>query len=155
MDYNQATLDSGMSDFGKDLQLTSTAKSYLLEATKWARLIAIVGFVFVGLFVVIALIIGVSMGSTAIPGLGVGGGVFSVIYILLAALYFFPLLYLFRFANKTRYALERQDSSELEVGIENLKANLKFIGILLLAIIGFYILAIVLIAVTGVAGFMN
>jgi hypothetical protein len=149
MDYNQTPLDSGLS---QDLTVTAATRSYLHEAARWAKFIAIVGFVFVGLFVMVALFFVVGFSSTEIPGLGRWGGAFGIIYLLIALLYFFPLLYLFRFAEKTKYAVERQSSVELESGIENLKANFKFVGIMLLVVIGLYALIFVIALIGGFAG---
>ncbi len=148
MDYNQTTLDS---DLSKNLELSAATRDYLLEVTGWTRFIAIVGFVFVGLMVVGALFFMIGASSVAIPGLGVGVGTLAVIYLLMAALYFFPILYLFRFATKTRYALETMDSIELEDGMANLKAHFKFLGILIIIMLAFYALMIVVALFTGLS----
>lgn len=152
MDYNQTTLDS---DMNTALELTTTSKAFLYEATKWARFIAIVGFVFIGLIVLIALVMALALSAMPLPGLGVSGGFIALFYMILAAVYFFPVLYLFRFGTKTQDALERMDSIELENGIKNLKANFKFVGIMLIVSIVLYILIIILAIFTSTAGLFS
>ncbi|MFP9114521.1 DUF5362 family protein [Flavobacterium sp. RHBU_3] len=140
-----------------ELQLTQEAKDFVREAGKWARFLSIVGFVFIGFFVLMALFImtlgsmGGAMGG-AFSAMGAASGVFiGLVYILIALLYFFPVLYLFKFGNKTKAAFESNDTQALTEAFQNLKSHYKFVGILTIVGIGFYVLMIVIAVIAGVA----
>lgn len=124
------------------LSLTEQAKQFLSEAGKWGRFISIVGFVGIGLLVVVGIFSGIIFGN--LPGMEeIPGALFSVLYIVLAALYFFPVLYLFRFSTKIRDALNSHDESAMQYAFENLKSHYKFIGILMIIMIVLYALGFV------------
>lgn len=131
-----------------DLHVDHQSSAYLGETAKWAKFLAIIGFIFCGLFV----LVGVFAGSFLAGALGrygqgggsmIGGAFFSVIYVLLALLYFFPCLYLFNFASKMQVALKNNDQQQLAQSFRNLKSCYKFLGILMIIILGFYALALV------------
>ncbi len=137
------TLDTGVHSGGG---LTNEGRAYLLETAKWARFLAIVGFVFIGLMIIAGIFMGSIMGSAmgAAGDMGMagmmGGGAMTVLYILLAALYFFPTLYLYRFATQTRAALSGTGGGDVTQGLGNLKSTFKFMGILMIVIIALYAL---------------
>jgi hypothetical protein len=130
-----------------DLHMDQQSFNYFGEAAKWAKFIAIIGFVFCGLMVVVALFAGTifasmfsAMGST---GMGmVGGGAFTVVYLIFAALWFFPCLYLFRFATQMQSAIQSNEQNKLQLSIRNLKSYFRFLGILFIVILSFYALGI-------------
>ena len=134
------------------LQIDTGNTPYLAETAKWAKFLAIMGFIFCGLMIIVGLFAGTiftayfnqasSLGTDG--GLGtLGAGVFTVIYILIALIYFIPCLYLFNFASKMQAALRTNDQVNLNASFRNLKACFKFWGILLIICLCFY--AIILI----------
>jgi len=163
MDYNNTT--SSFDSF--ELQLTPVAQGFLKETAKWAKFLAIVGFIFVGLYIIMAIAMfamGGAMSSAAsemegmegmegMSGMGaagmMGGAFLGVIYLLVAILYFFPMLYLYKFASKTQFALNNSNTDELTNGLENLKSHYKFMGILMLIALIFMAL-FVLLAIIGI-----
>ena len=143
---------------GTNLGITDAMKMYLKEIAKWAKLIAIVGFVFVGLFVLIALFMGAFMGAmmgelAPGPGGGAAMGFLSFFYIIFAVIYFFPLLYLYRFSTQTNAALASNDQQLMTEAFSNLKSHYKFIGILMLISIGFMVLSFVMGLIGAAAAF--
>lgn len=127
-----------------DLQIDPVAHNHLAETAKWARFLSIIGFIFCGLAAVGGLAMATVLGSLMPGGTGLmGTGVLSVIYIALAALYFFPCLYLYRFATAMRTALAVSDNLKLQEAFGNIKSCFKFMGILTIVILAFYGLAIV------------
>ena len=66
-------------------------------------------------------------------------GIFSVVYIGMAALYFFPIYYLYKYATDTKAAIDLNDSDLLEKGLEKLKSHHKFLGIMMLVILSIYV----------------
>jgi len=152
---NDNLLDSNISD---EFVVTEAAWTYLTEIAKWARFLAIVGFIFLVVLVIIALFMGSIMGATmseiddeAAGAMGalMGGGM-TALYLLMAALYFFPTWYLYRFATRTKQALASSDSELLAGGLEQLKSCFKFMGILMIIVLAFYALGIVF-AIIGIS----
>lgn len=128
-----------------DLSLTTGAKMFLKESASWTRFISIVGFVFLGLIVLIALFAGSILGAAMeASGMAMMGGAFlTILYLAIAVLYFFPIYYLFQFSAKMKAALRDQSSALLEQAFSNLKSHYKFMGILLIIVLAFYALALV------------
>ena len=128
-----------------DLSLTTGSKMFLKESASWTKFISIVGFVFIGLIVIIALfagsIIGAAMEASGMQMLG--GAFITILYLAMAVLYFFPVYYLFQFSSKMKAALEQQSSELLQQAFGNLKSHYKFIGILLIITLGLYVIALV------------
>ncbi|HMH23962.1 MAG TPA: DUF5362 family protein [Puia sp.] len=118
-----------------ELAVDNISSSYLKETAKWAKFLSIIGFITCGFLVLIALFAGSlfsNLGQASGFGmLGAGfGAVFTVIYLIIAALYFFPCLYLFNFAAKMQVALRSNDQDQLTQSFKNLKSCYRFVGIL-------------------------
>lgn len=140
------------------LQLDATLQASLANTARWARFLAIVGFVMCGLMVLMAFSVGsiMSMVGQQTSSLMFMGSYMSgfviVIYLLVALLYFFPCLYLFRFARKTRMALHEQNQQELDASFRNMERFFRFVGILTLIMLVFYALAILGLMLGGMLG---
>jgi hypothetical protein len=130
-----------------DLQMDQQACSYLGEAARWARFLSILGFVMCGILALVGLFMGSFMSKTFNGNLGNGyffGGPFiTIIYLIIALLYFFPCLYLFHFGSKLRGALRNNDQEMLSGSFKNLKSCFKFFGILAIIALGFYAIALI------------
>ena len=155
MDQNQETTLFG---FGID----TASRAHLSEAAKWAKFLAIVGFVVCGLIVIAGIFAGSFLsvmsgaysdeyrGSTALTS-GMGA-VMAVMYIGMAILFFFPYLFLFRFANQMQSALNTNDQQTLNSSFQNLKVMFRYVGILTIVLLSFYTLAILMVMVTAASG---
>jgi hypothetical protein len=128
-----------------ELHLDQSAKEFLQEVAKWAYILSIVGFIGIGLMVLLALFVGVffSAVGSAMPGMGgmaggAAGAMMGLFYALFAAIYFFPVYYLNKFAVNLKRAFRENDSEALTNSFEYLKSHYKFIGIFTLAIIILY-----------------
>jgi hypothetical protein len=122
-------------------QLTTAAVGFLQESAKWSKFMAIIGFIGIGLMVLVSLFMAIgfsSMGASTMPELPFSMSVFSIIYVLFAAIYFFPVYYLYQYATKTSAALHSKNKQLLADGLENLKSHHKFLGIFTLIIISLY-----------------
>jgi ABC-type dipeptide/oligopeptide/nickel transport system permease component len=141
-----------------DLQIDQQSISYLGETARWAKFLSIVGFIMCGLMIVLALFAGTLMATLsrfrsndALQGMAVMENAFPLIYIVVALLYFLPCLYLFNFAGKMQTALHDNDQISLNASFGQLKSCFKFVGILTIVVLSFYILvAIVVISVATV-----
>ena len=125
-----------------ELTISLQTKNHLHEAAKWAYFLSIVGFVGLGLMLLGGLV--AMFAGAAIPGASGQTGIFGIIYLIMAALYFFPTYYMFLFAQKIKAACTATSQADLEVGIENLKSFFKFVGIFTIVIISLYLLMFII-----------
>ena len=137
-----------------DLQLDQQATTYLSESARWARFLSVLGFIMCALLILAGVFLG-SVVSTALSGsMGAGsyfgGTFFTMLYVVIALIYFFPCLYLFQFGSKMRTALRNNDQELLSLSLKNLKSCFKFFGILAIIVLGLYALALVA-AIIGAA----
>lgn len=138
-----------------ELRLNEISKKYLRETAKWAFMLSIIGFILVGLFVLFAVLIFVmssalNSASNPFQQQGLPIGVAAFIYIIMAALYFFPVLYLYKFSRKMKVALLEKNTEELTAAFSNLKSFFKFLGVMMLIIIGIYVLVFVFAIIGGI-----
>ena len=79
------------------------------------------------------------------PEAGAAAGIAGSVFILLMVLlYFFPCLYLFRFATRMQTALRTNDQQQLVSSFANLKSTFKYLGIVTIIFIAFYALMFIL-----------
>jgi uncharacterized membrane protein len=122
------------------LSIDPITKAHLSETAKWARFLAIVGFVFLLLLVLVGIYSTVTlnrfeesyrdlggMGSEGFAG-SAGTGM-AVMYSIMAVIWFFPLLFTFRFANQMHNALQSNDQELLNAAFQNLKVCYRYLGI--------------------------
>ena len=132
---------------------------YLAEAAKWAKFLAILGFIVCALILIVAVFAG-PMLSTAFSQLepqatgisAMSGTVIIIYYVIIAALYFFPCLYLFNFASKMQAAIRNNDQVYLNNSFRNIKSFFKFWGILTVIFLCIAVIGIIF-AVVFAAGF--
>ncbi len=125
------------------MQLSEQAKKYLLEASKWANFIAIVGFIAIGLLIIMSFSIGTILANLPEGSLGgLSPRFFSFFYLIAAGVYFIPVFFLFQFGHKTKQALMQDDHNLLTFGLKKLRSHYKFIGILFIVFISLYIFLI-------------
>jgi hypothetical protein len=141
-----------------DLHIDSASTLYLKDAARWARFLGIIGFIMCGMAVCFA-ILAVTVMAGLFNTLGTGslfGGInvtsagVGLIYTILALIFFFPCLYLYNFGMRMKTALLRNDQEQLVVSFKNARACLRFIGILMIIAIGFWILMLIFIVIAGI-----
>src|SRR3954463_5179965 len=158
--YNQSASVPNENLF--ELQVDQQSIGYLSETARWAKFLSIVGFVVCGFIVIFALFFGSIMSVISKMGSGsdsfssstlaIGNYAFSIVYIIIALLYFFPCLYLFNFSSKMQTALRNNDQINLNAALGNLKSCFKFVGILTIVVLSFYLLGTIV--VVSVASLM-
>ncbi len=139
-----------------ELQIDPQSNSYLREAAKWGKFLAIIGFIGCALIVLIGIFAGSIMASAfGDLGGGFGGGFgvgMAIGYILLALIAFFPYLYLFRFATQMQIALRNNDQASLTSSFMNLKSCFKFVGIMTIIVLALYALMIIFVVLGASMG---
>lgn len=134
----------------KGMILSEEALFYLQTGAKWAKFLAIMGFIGCGFVVLMGLFAG-SLFSTfggLMPGYPAGavrgiGALASVFYLAFALLYFFPSLYLYQFSKFVQKAIMFSNSLEITSALGKLKSFFKFIGILIIVILSLYVLILI------------
>lgn len=136
-----------------DLKLNIQSIGFLKETAKWANFLAIMGFIGIGFIVILAFFMGAIFSS--LPNANSmpfnAGPIMTVVYLLIGVLYFFPVLYLYRFANKMKNALASNNENMLSEALMNLKSHYKFIGILTIIMLSFYAFAILITLIAGLS----
>jgi hypothetical protein len=150
--------NTGLENF--DLKLNETAIIFLKEIAKWAYFLSILGYIVIGFIVV-----GAVFASTIFSAIGdlsevddgietfgsLGGTFITILYLIIAAVYFFPVYYLNKFAVNIRWALKDKNSKQLSDSLEYLKSHYKFIGIMTVVVLALYLLIIVFAVIAGIA----
>jgi len=122
----------------EQLVLTSSSIESLKATRRWTKFFSVFGFIFLGIMLLVLLVALVS----ARGGSPFGGGLSIVVGLLVGAMYFFPIYYLHKFSAHSRVALEQNNSQEMELAFSALKSHYKFIGILTIVILSFYLIAL-------------
>ena len=142
------------------LNLNLASESFLRNTAKWGKFLAIVGLVFIGFVVLMAIFAGTffssMMSEAGANEFGsAGGAFFGFFYLLFAALYFFPVLYLYKFSVNMQDALRLQNDDLATESFKNLKSLFKFMGIMTIIVLGFYALALIFMTIgVGIGSMM-
>jgi predicted RND superfamily exporter protein len=139
------TLDQHIELDTDKLKINNSIKENLITAAKWARFLAIIGFVFTGFMGIASLFLLVTAMASGIGMLML----MAVVYIGLTLVMIFPALYLIRFAGSTEKGLNANKQGEFDYGIQNLKSLFKFTGIYTIVVIALYIVYIFALAQVG------
>lgn len=143
------------------LSIDPLTKAHLSETARWARFLAIVGMISLALMILFGLIYSIWISSMVdsmqnqvgfqpraySTGLAAGS---AFVFILMAVVGFFPLLYMLRFANQMRTALYGNDQESLNASFQNLKRYFRYLGIITIIGIGLWVIWLL---VVGVAVF--
>lgn len=132
------------------LSLNELAIAALRESAKWCMFLAIVGFIGIGFMVIAGLFMAAAMSAVgnnpafdSMNGFGAIKAYIGILYIVIAALYFFPIYYLYKYAAGTKQSLQSGNSDDLSDALVNLKSHHKFLGITTIVVISMYILMII------------
>jgi hypothetical protein len=136
-----------------ELSVNGTVRNHLQTTAKWGKFLGILGFIFTGLLVIGSLIMGTmlsSFGGSELGGIfALGSGMLTFVYILLAAVYFIPSLFLYNFSTSTQRSLRSNEQMDFEKAFHNLSRLYQFFGIFTVVIISFYAFAIVITLFAG------
>ena len=139
------------------ITLERPALGFLMETARWGKLLAILGFIGLGLLVLLGLFYSAfisALSGNELEGLPMGlSWMIGLIYVVLAVLFFFPVLYLYRFSIKTQSSIRSKNTGELTQAFSNLKSVFKFFGIYTIVIMVIY--ALILLGVMMGTAFMS
>lgn len=138
------------------LVVTEEMRSYIYEISKWARFLSIIGFILSAFLIIGSFGIGAaltnnpSMVAQLGPLAGAGAIGVTIVYLVLALMYFYPSLLLFRFSNKGKQGVLYGDQESLDNAMMNMKSLFKFWGIFTIVIMIGYFLFMLLFAASMV-----
>ncbi|MCE2742791.1 MAG: DUF5362 family protein [Fluviicola sp.] len=142
MDILEENLESN-----KSLIIDNEVKGYLSETAKWAKFLAVLGYiglVFMGIGVLSMLFLANRFQS--MPGGNVSTmpfGIMAIVYIVMIVLYFFPVYYLGKFASNMKNGIYLNNQLSVNEGFEYLKSHYKFLGIFAIVIMSMYVLMMI------------
>lgn len=125
--------------------LNKLAAREIYRAAGWGKFISVVGFVISAIIIFVGLVINkiISYAAAFNPQLAVmPGWWFTIFYILIGILYFFPSLFLYRFSAKSKKALLENNENILAFSFSGLRLCLQFIGVVTLIFLILYVLVI-------------
>lgn len=119
--------------------------SYLIETSKWAKFLAIVGFIGMGILILISIFVMFGLSKfSSFSDSGISMGIIGFIYIILAAIYYFPISYLYQFSKQIKNGVNTNDKASVTSGFQNLKSLFKFMGIFTIVVLSIYGLALLI-----------
>jgi len=130
----------------KKIELEEDTLKDLDITRKWSMFIAILGFIAIGLLVILSLVAGAFLSVFKSGDLPLGAGESILIFgilLVFGVIYFFPVLYLYRFSNYAGHAVRTSDNVYMRKAFKSLKRYFVYIGILAIAVLAFYVIAFI------------
>lgn len=134
-------------------ELDDQAKSTFHEMARWTKFLAILGFIFLGIIVVAGFFVAMAINnlspvySSQFAGIGQAGII--LIYLILAAIMFYPAYALLKYSTGMKSALATNNKLKFNQAITYLKNMFKYYGVLAIIFLGFYELVIVIVIFTS------
>lgn len=148
--------DQNTSLFG--LTIDPASKSHLTDIVRWAKFIAIVGFVFCAIIILLGFVMESTysqMYNSRYEGLDLdrntksAGITMAVLCFIMAIVCFFPFLFLLQFSSKMRSALVSNDQDTLNNAFQKLKNTLRYVGVLMIILLLFFVFCVLAIWAAG------
>lgn len=124
------------------MTVNSGMKADLISASKWALFLCIVGCIGMALLVIVGILMFVVGSNFGFANTPLGAGV-GLLYLVIAAIYIYPLIKGFQFANATKAACLTDNEAQLARGFSGLRAVLQFFGIMTIIVLVIYAFALV------------
>lgn len=142
-------------------QITQEVIEQLTRTKPWVRLMSVLMFLGAGFMLLAAAGMGIagSIGSLRQSGntftsMGFGIGM-AVVYVIMAALYIYPALKLWKYAGRIGSLAMTRNVMDLESALNEQRAFWKFVGLMTLIGIALYVVAIFLFVVFGAYSAVN
>ncbi len=153
---NQYTQETG----NEGLQVTRNMKTNWLTTSKWAMFLAILGFIYTALALVVVAFMMPMMqtaltmtGQSELAGLMESAGIVFVIFMLLVvAVMFFIHFFHLRFATGIQRAIQHDSQDAFESAWRNLRNHFRLNGIITIAVLAIYVIALIFIGSMAAAG---
>lgn len=125
-----------------DLLISDTSQSNLFTAAKWAKFLAIVGFIFCGLTFIGGIYLASGNSTLSTYAYNKDAAKYAgIMYIVCGIIMVFPCLFLNKFSGKIQEAFKTSSQDSLDNAFTNLKALFKFYGIVTIVFLVIFALA--------------
>jgi len=126
------------------IELTTDSIHSLDTIWRWASFFSILGFLGIAMLVIlgIAMVFFLSAFDNGMIGSSVKY-IIMVVYIVLGAIYFYPILLLFRFSRWTKKAIVNKSSLDFSLALKNLKGHFQYVGIMTIILFALYFIIII------------
>lgn len=142
----------------QQLTLNFNAKNHLLTVTRWAKFLAIIGYIGSGFMLLVSLF--VLTLSSFMPDLSqispspvtfMPFKVLGFAYMALAVFYFFIAYYMYSFASKSANAITLNLDSELEAAFNALRKQYTLVGIFTIVMLALMVIMLTVGLITAIA----
>lgn len=123
------------------MELDEISIRHLVAIHKWAYFFAIIGFVGIAILLLIG-ILSKTILEMINPELEAGATMVGLIYVVLAFIYLFPVIYLYRFSRLSKKAIQQSNSLFMQEALLNFKKHYQFMGIVTISILVLYFVII-------------
>lgn len=132
----------------RKIEIGTESLNNLNITRKWTMFLSVLGFIILGLIIVAGLTTSLFLTTfkTQEANLGIPESLLILLFIVIGAIYFFPVFFLFRFSRNTRDAVQNLDPQKLRKGFRNLRLYFAYIGIMVIVVLSVYL---VLLLVAG------
>lgn len=129
----------------RKIEIEQKTLNNLNTIRKWTMFIAIIGFILLGLLLIIGLIAGTFLSAFKLgeTDLGIPESLGLVVVFVMAVIYFFPVYFLFRFSKHTANAVQTLNKEELHKAFKSLKSYVVYLGVLIILGLSFYVVALI------------
>jgi heme/copper-type cytochrome/quinol oxidase subunit 2 len=129
----------------RKIELDSEILNNLNSTRKWTTFLSVLGFIFLGLIIVAGLATSLFLTTfkSQEANLGIPESLMIILFIVIGAIYFFPVFFLFRFSRNTRDAIQNLDRQKLAKGFRNLRLYFTYIGIMVIVVLSIYVMLLI------------
>lgn len=129
----------------RKIEISPEILNNLNSTRKWTTFLSILGFIFLGLLIVAGLTTSLFLTTfrTQEANLGIPESVVIIVLIVIGAIYFLPVFFLFRFSRNTRDGIQNLDRHKLEKGFNNLRLYFTYTGIMVIVVLTIYVVGLV------------
>lgn len=121
--------------------LDDISQGYLLQTVRWTKFIAIMGFIFTGIALLAILLSGFASGNSEGVAYGIGSALGSgLVGVIILGVYFYPIYCLYQFSRYMKSGLYYEDKLQVMQAFRHQRNLYRYMGILLIIMIGFYAL---------------
>jgi hypothetical protein len=113
---------------------------HLDQISRWTTFFSVMGFILVGILLIFAFFSGRIFSAVTHHHAKGPALIMSLVYVLMAVIYFFPVVYLYRFSSLSRRAIRLNDPNEIVTAFKNLKWHFQFVGIVTIVVLLIYLL---------------
>lgn len=118
----------------EEIHFDKRAVFHIREIRKWTMFLSIAGFIFMGIFLIIMLMVSAGFGQSTSPYPALA----IIPALVMMVVYFFPIYFLFKFSVISKQALTENSIYNLSDALEYLKKHYQFIGVLAIIFISLY-----------------